>query len=283
MTFEAIPPRRPGFADPPPASAYPVRFDVVPQSRHNRLTSAFRLLLAIPYAIVTVAISYIASFIAVIAWFTIVFAGKFPRSLWQFSASYMMWRSRYYTYSVMLRDEYPPFGYGPYPAYIDIDFKERRSRLRTFFRALLVLPQLVVTWFITLAWLVGFVVAWFAILFTGAYPEGVRRFMVGASRWMLRLEAYMLLLVDNYPPFSLGLDEPSILPPAPEGPGGVTQAPRLPETEPSDRAAQMWAVSSPPRVVPDGPASADAYATAPSSDEPAFHDFPIRPPDDRGA
>ena len=52
------------------------------------------------------------------------------------------------------------------------------------------------------AWLITAVISWFAILFTGAYPQGLYKFAVGVLRWYIRVEAYMLLLVDEYPLFS---------------------------------------------------------------------------------
>ncbi|MEO8540020.1 MAG: DUF4389 domain-containing protein [bacterium] len=54
-----------------------------------------------------------------------------------------------------------------------------------------------------MAWFVTSVIAWFAILFTGEYPQGLYNFGMGVFRWQIRVEAYLLLLVDQYPPFSL--------------------------------------------------------------------------------
>ena len=57
--------------------------------------------------------------------------------------------------------------------------------------------------FVLVGWGLTTIAAWFIILFTGAYPQGLYEFGVGVFRWQLRVEAYMLLLVDEYPPFSL--------------------------------------------------------------------------------
>jgi hypothetical protein len=46
-------------------------------------------------------------------------------------------------------------------------------------------------------------IAFFAILITGRYPEGLFRFLVGFLRWSSRVSAYTLLLTDDYPPFTL--------------------------------------------------------------------------------
>ena len=45
-------------------------------------------------------------------------------------------------------------------------------------------------------------IAWFAILFTGKYPRGMFDFVVGLFRWQMRVNAYLLLLTDAYPPFN---------------------------------------------------------------------------------
>jgi hypothetical protein len=106
----------------------------------------------------------------------------------------------------LLRDEYPPFGDGEYP--VQAQFKsvtEDRDRLSVAFRLLLVIPHAIVLFFVFIAWLITAVIGWFAILFTGTYPEGLWRFGVAVQRWSLRVEAYLLLLHDEYPPF--GLDE----------------------------------------------------------------------------
>jgi hypothetical protein len=71
------------------------------------------------------------------------------------------------------------------------------------FRPILVIPHLVVVALLAIAWFVTTVIAWLAILFTGSYPSGLYAFGVRVMRWALRVEAYMLFLVDAYPPFRL--------------------------------------------------------------------------------
>jgi Domain of unknown function (DUF4389) len=70
-------------------------------------------------------------------------------------------------------------------------------------RILLTVPHIIVLFFVLLAWGLTTIAAWFIILFTGGYPQGLHEFGVGALRWRLRVETYMLLIVDEYPPFSL--------------------------------------------------------------------------------
>jgi hypothetical protein len=70
-------------------------------------------------------------------------------------------------------------------------------------RLLLVLPHIVILFFLTLAWLLVTIVAWVVVLFRGTYPASVAPFATGVMKWLIRVEAYMLLLVDEYPPFTL--------------------------------------------------------------------------------
>ncbi len=205
------------------AGAYPVTYDVETQAaRRNRLTTAFRIILAIPHLILVggpgigfggsdgddsgaVSALGLAAFVtAVISWFAIVFTGKQPRGLWDFTRFYLTWRSKAVAYTALLRDEYPPFGGGEYPVTFSAgEFPETRDRLLVGFRFILAIPQFIVLVFITIAWLITAIIGWFAILFTGAYPEGLYRFAVGYLRWSLRVESYVLLMHDEYPPFSL--------------------------------------------------------------------------------
>jgi hypothetical protein len=73
----------------------------------------------------------------------------------------------------------------------------------TFFRLILLIPQFIVLAVLTVVAVVVGLIAAFAVLFTGRWPEGLRSFVVGVFRWGLRVEAYGVLLNDQYPPFSL--------------------------------------------------------------------------------
>ena len=90
-----------------------------------------------------------------------------------------------------------------YPITFGAVYPEKMSRLTTFFRLIMVIPQVVVLYFLQIAAGVIAVIAWFAILFTGKYPKGMYDFFVGYMRWSTRVNGYMYLLTDIYPPFSL--------------------------------------------------------------------------------
>lgn len=210
------------------AAPYPVTVSVEPAlERRNRLTTAFRFFLAIPHLILVggpVAIisssgwggesgwewgaggllAAVAGVAAVIAWFAILFTTRHPDGLWKLCAFYLRWRLKAVAYLTLLRDEYPPFGDGDYPANLDLSRpSEPRDQLTVAFRALLAIPHFIALWVLSVAWAVTTAVAWVMILFTGRYPEVLYGFAIGVLAWTMRVEAYMLLLRDEYPPFTL--------------------------------------------------------------------------------
>jgi hypothetical protein len=95
---------------------------------------------------------------------------------------------------------------GEYPAALDVDPPAQQDRLSVLLRLLFVIPHIVLLAFVGIASAVVTLLAWFAIVITGRYPEGMLRFSVGALRWSTRVQAYIALLTDRYPPFSLDDD-----------------------------------------------------------------------------
>ena len=90
-----------------------------------------------------------------------------------------------------------------YPITVSFEYQEKLSRLTTFFRPLMVIPQWIVLYFIGIAASVVIFIAWWAILFTGRYPRWAFNFVAGYVRWYTRVTGYYCLLTDKYPPFSI--------------------------------------------------------------------------------
>lgn len=211
------------------AADYPVRLSVEPAlGERNKLTIGFRLILAIPHLILVGGpgitgvglyfgvrqwwgegasggvLGAVAGVCAVICWFAILFANQHPKGLFDLCNFYMRWRVRGVTYTALFRDEYPPFGDGDYAATIEIPYPEGpRNKLSVGLRFLYVIPHFFILFFLSFAWAVTSVIAWFALLFNGVYPEGLLNFGLGVMRWAIRVEAYSLLMTDVYPPFTL--------------------------------------------------------------------------------
>lgn len=211
-------------------ASYPVSIHVQPATEHrNRLTTAFRFFLALPHIILVGApiasvasigwssdnadwgfssgwglVGAVALFVSLLAWFAILFTGKHPDGLWRLGAWFMRWRVKAIAYLTLLRDEYPPFGDGAYPLELELTKPpEPRDRATVLLRIFLALPHLFVLWFLGCVWSFTTAIAWVIILFTGRYPDMLYGFALGVLSWTTRVEAYLLLLRDEYPPFSL--------------------------------------------------------------------------------
>jgi hypothetical protein len=197
-------------------TAYPIAYDVSYPERLGRLSTAFRLILAIPQMLIvggpgigygansqTGLFGAVVAITSMLSWFAIMFTKRYPRGLWDMAMMYMRWRANVVTYTALLRDEYPPFGEGSYPVTFEVEYPEQSDRWTVGLRLSLAIPHLVVLFFVMLVWLATAIIAWFAILFTGRYPKGLFLFGVGAMRWSMRVQAYLYLMRDEYPPFSL--------------------------------------------------------------------------------
>src|SRR5438874_13739816 len=91
-----------------------------------------------------------------------------------------------------------------YPATFEADYVERRSRLTTFLRIILVIPAAIVLYLYGIIASIAILIAWFAIVITGRYPGALYELVAGFNRSLARVTAYALLLADPYPPFGGG-------------------------------------------------------------------------------
>jgi hypothetical protein len=198
-----------GFESAPQAHMYSgsdplLEFDVDYPESLSRWKIFVKWLLVIPHWFVLYILAFVAWIVIFIAWFAILITGRFPRGMWDFMLLYLRWTANVTTYAFTLqRDEYPPFGDAAYPARLNLEYPAHLSRLLIFVKWLLIIPHLLVWWFVGLAAFVAIVITWFAILITGNYPRGLFEFVTGSLRWLYRINAYVYLMTDKYPPFSL--------------------------------------------------------------------------------
>ncbi len=186
-------------------SSYPVKFDVAYPESLSRWLIFVKWLLAIPHLVILYALGIAANVVTLIAFFVILFTKRYPQELFEFVVNVNRWNANVLAYTFLMRDEYPPFSWDPglYPATYDVEYPEELSRWLIFVKWILAIPHIVVLAFLYLAALLVAIVAWFAILFTTRYPEGLFRFVVGVLRWQVRVNAYINLQRDEYPPFSM--------------------------------------------------------------------------------
>jgi hypothetical protein len=185
--------------------ASPVRLEIPRPDRQSRLLIFVKFFLAIPHLLILYALSAVLSIVTFVAWFAILFTKKYPDGLFKFAVGAQRWTNNVSAYLFLLRDEYPPFSMdaGRYPVAFDISYPDELSRWMIFIKWLLVLPNAIVLVVLLLCAYVTTTIAWFAILFTGTYPESLFKFAVGVMRWQARVNAYTNLMTDQYPPFSL--------------------------------------------------------------------------------
>src|SRR5438128_7299635 len=144
---------------------YPVLLAIDNPPRHSRLTALFRLFLLIPHAIVIAFYAFAAGVVAVVAWFAIMFTGRYPRGMFDFQVGYLRYATRFSCFAYMLTSGFPPFGPGSnddgYPVRLSVIYPERLSRLKTFFRLILAIPGYFIQEALSILASVLAVVAWF--------------------------------------------------------------------------------------------------------------------------
>ena len=191
---------------------YPTTFNFDAPERIANWRPLVHWLLAIPHLVILYALEAVSDVVAVISWFAVLFTGRLPAGLAGLQAMYLRYMLRTATYFGFLREEYPPFSFATTPADPGDDPRvavhlvpqlEGRNRLTVAFRLILAIPQLIVLALLGIALFFVGVIAFFAVLFTGRWPDGLRDFALGVGRWWLRVNAYLVLLTDEYPPFTL--------------------------------------------------------------------------------
>ena len=175
-------------------------------------------LLALPHYIVLVCLWVAFVVVCIIAFFAILFTGKYPRGLFDFNAGVLRWSWRvgFYSYQVLGTDKYPPFSLekADYPADLQIKYPRKLSRGLVLVKWwLLAIPHYAVVSMFqggqggrggggglnsTLV-----LIAAIALLFTGKYHKDIFKLAVGLNRWSYRVGAYAALMTDEYPPFRL--------------------------------------------------------------------------------
>lgn len=191
--------------------------------------------LAIPHYVALIGLGVAAVVVTVIAWFAILFTGRYPRGLFNFTVGVLRWNWRvsFYTYSALATDQYPPFTLArtDYPADFEVEYPAQLSRglvlIKTWLLAIphyLILGALIGGGWSLLGGVGSFasrseagialsllgalvLVAALILLFTGFYRNGLFALIMGINRWTYRVLSYSALLTDTYPPFRLDLGE----------------------------------------------------------------------------
>jgi hypothetical protein len=196
----------------PMSAPYPASFTFDPPENVANWRPLLNWLLAIPHLVVLYVLNFVSEVVGLLSWFIILFTGKLPDGLANVQVMYLRYAARTYTYAAFLREEYPPFTFDSSPTdpgddpRIRVDVVpqlEDRNRLTTFFRIILIIPQVFVLAILGIGAEFALLIAFFAVLFTGRWPAGLRDYVLRVMRWGIRVQTYYLLLTDEYPPFEL--------------------------------------------------------------------------------
>lgn len=190
---------------------YPANYELDAPAAVANWRPLVHWLLDIPHLVIANALSNVAGVMAFISWFAILFTGRLPEGLANFQCLVIRYQARAYSYATWLREPYPAFDFSMTPADpggdpVRVELRPQlgnRNRLTVGLRFLWIIPAALFLMVVGIAAFFAVVAAFFAVLFTGRWPEGIRRFVIGASRLGVRVSAYWYLLVDDYPPFSL--------------------------------------------------------------------------------
>jgi Domain of unknown function (DUF4389) len=185
---------------------YPVTFRADYVEKRSRLTTFFRLILAIPHFIVVVFYFLAAEIVVIIAWFALLFTGRYPQGMYDFVAGALRYQTRVYGYASLLTDEYPPFSGDPATPYpVDLSIgppKAEYSRMKVLFRLILGIPVLIIQYAMQIVAQVGAFLAWWAIVFLGRQPKGLQDMIVLGLSYQQRATAYFALITEDWPPFT---------------------------------------------------------------------------------
>ena len=214
---------------PPPAyplapDAYPVNVSYDRDTRINRLWGIpligqlVRWILLIPHFIVMFLVAIVAAFILLVAWISVLLLGRFPGGGYRWVGGLLGYWQRVTAYSLLMTSTYPPFSLSGemYPITVRYDEGVRIFRLwgipiiGHLVRALVLIPHFIVLWFLAiLVWILQLVI-WVPVLILGRQADVIYTVVGGYNRWQLRTIAYLFMMVDRYPPFSLGEDDPRL-------------------------------------------------------------------------
>jgi hypothetical protein len=185
---------------------YPVTFRADYVEKRSRLTTFFRLILAIPHFIVVFFYVLAAEVVTIIAWFALLFTGRYPQGMYDFVAGALRYSTRVCGYVFLLSDEYPPFSGDPATAYpVDLNIappKAEYSRLKVLFRIILMIPVYIISYAMQIVAQLGALLAWFAIVVLGRQPKGLQDMIVLGLSYQQRSYAYFFLLTEDWPPFT---------------------------------------------------------------------------------
>lgn len=201
------PPPPPPAAGPSPGG-YPIDYDVDFVSERSRLSVFFRIILVIPWLILSVIYELIGGVLLFIAWFALLFVGHYPQRLYDWNSGILRFYARMAGFAYLATDVFPPIGWaddaGKAQRVAIGPRAESQSRLKVFFRVILALPLFVISYGLNYLLMGAVFATWLTVVFRGYQPRGLHDAIVFSLKWHVRVGGYIGLLTDVYPPVGDG-------------------------------------------------------------------------------
>jgi hypothetical protein len=193
------------------ATPYPTQLAFSGDLHIARWRPLVQWLLAIPHLLVANALGSLRNILTVIALFTVLFTRRIPRPLFEAIAMTFRYEWRVTSYALFLREDYPPFDFQPSVdddgadphTIVTFTYPEEMSRWQPLYKWILAIPHYFVLLGLAIAAVAVIIAGFFIVLITGEYPVRMRDFLVAVYRYSVRVQAYVGLLTDRYPPFAL--------------------------------------------------------------------------------
>jgi hypothetical protein len=215
----------PGFTGAP---GYPVDLEFGESEPQRRVVTGFRLVLAVPVIMLSVAfngsgfgawykgdettVAWSAGTLltaAVLGWFVCVVLARMPAGFRDLQAYGLRYLAQVGAYLFVLTERYPnvdpaetPASGPDHPVRLIVDDDLHRTRLTVFFRLFLALPHFVWLTLWGIAGIFAVIAAWFVALITGQPPAALHRFLSGLTRYSTHVTAFAALTANPFPGFT---------------------------------------------------------------------------------
>lgn len=188
-------------------SPYPIGYEADFVEQRSRLTTFFRYILAIPVFLVGAIYAIGAMFTIPIAWFALLFTGRYPEGLYGFNAGVVRYLTRLNAYTRLLTDVYPPFDTAEHPEYpVRVPVapaQESYNRMKVLFRVILAIPVMLISYALNILVNVCTLLSWLVIVFTGKQNKSLQDALNLGTAYGARAGGYFSLLTEDWPPFSV--------------------------------------------------------------------------------
>jgi hypothetical protein len=179
----------------------PIRLEVDDDLRRSRVTTFFRLPLAVPHFVWLALWNVAVIFALIFNWFVLLFRGSPSEPVHRFVSRFVLYQTHVYAFAQLVANPFPGFTgrRGTYPVDVDLPSPERQPRLVTGFRVILAIPALLIYGGLNGMALLAAVYSWFVALIRGEVPRGLRNVGAYALRYNAQTLGYAGLLTARYP------------------------------------------------------------------------------------